>query len=216
MKRVAVVLSGCGVMDGTEINEAVITLLCLDQADAAYQCFAPNTNQYHVINHLIGEETDEKRNILVESARIARGDVKDLKEFKAADFDALIFPGGFGAAKNLCNFAIEGENCSVNEDVVKAVDQMHTASKPVGFICIAPAMIPKLYPPQTKLTIGNDAATAGKIEHMGGVHIQCPVTEIAIDPTHKVVSTPAYMLAQRLSEAHEGISKLVKEVLAMA
>lgn len=215
MKHIAVVLSGCGVMDGTEINEAVMTLLSLDQAGASYQCFAPNIEQAHVINHLTGQPAQEQRNVLVESARIARGQVKDLAAFQAKDFDALIFPGGFGAAKNLCSFAFAGVECQVNNDVAKAVQAMHALKKPVGFICIAPAMIPRLYPPKTQLTIGTDKDAAAKIQAMGGTHINCPVTEVAIDKVHKVVSTPAYMLAERLSEAHTGISKLVKEVLAL-
>lgn len=214
MKKVAVVLSGCGFMDGSEINEAVFTLLCLDKADAAYQCFAPDKNQYHVINHLTGEPTEETRNVLVESARIARGEVRPLSDFDAKDYDALLFPGGFGAAKNLCDFAFEGENCQVYPEITQAVHQMHAAKKPVGFICIAPAMIPKLYPQGAKSTIGTDRDTAAKITAMGGDHQDCAVTDIIVDDTHKVVSTPAYMLAERLSEAYTGIEKLVSKVLS--
>ncbi|MCS5709671.1 isoprenoid biosynthesis glyoxalase ElbB [Candidatus Berkiella cookevillensis] len=215
MKKIAVVLSGCGVMDGSEIGEAILTLLAIDKAGAQYQCFAPNIDQVHVINHLTQTEMPEKRNVLVEAARIARGEIKDLKEITASDFDAVIFPGGFGAAKNLCDFAFEGTHCHVNEGVSQLVAAMHAAQKPVGFICIAPAMIPKLYPTQTKLTIGTDKPTADKLSAMGGQHIACPVTDIVVDKTHKVVSTPAYMLANRISEAQLGIEKLVTEILAM-
>lgn len=216
MKKIAVILSGCGVMDGSEIGEAILTLLAIDKAGAKYQCFAPNIEQTHVINHLTQKEMPEKRNVLVEAARIARGDIKDLQEIIPSDFDAAIFPGGFGAAKNLCDFAFEGVQCTVNEAVSRLVAAMHTAKKPVGFICIAPAMIPKLYPAQTKLTIGTDQATADKLNEMGGQHISCPVTDIVVDKMQKVVSTPAYMLANRLSEAQAGIERLVTELLAMA
>lgn len=215
MKKIAVILSGCGVMDGSEISEAILTLLAIDKAGAQYQCFAPNIEQAHVINHLAQTEMPEKRNVLVEAARIARGEIKDLKEIIPNDFDAVIFPGGFGAAKNLCNFAFEETRCHVNEAVSQLVAAMHVAKRPVGFICIAPAMIPKLYPPQTKLTIGTDKLTADKLIAMGGQHIECPVTDIVVDKTHKVVSTPAYMLANRISEAQLGIEKLVTEILSM-
>ena len=215
MKKIAVVLSGCGVMDGSEINEAVLTLFSIEQNGATYQCFAPDMMQMHVINHLTGKETDEKRNVLVESARIARGNIKNLQALKVDDFDALIFPGGFGAAKNLCDFAIKGAECNIQPDVARAVTAMHEANKPVGFICIAPTMIPKLYPPKTKLTIGTEKEVAEKIVAMGGDHLACPVDAIAVDKTQKVVSTPAYMLAESLSEAYAGIQKLVQEVLAM-
>lgn len=215
MKKIAVVLSGCGVMDGSEINEAVLTLLCIEQSGAIYQCFAPDRMQMHVINHLTGKETDEKRNVLVESARIARGNIKDLSELKVDDFDGLIFPGGFGAAKNLCDFAIKGAECNIQPDVAQVVTAMHEANKPVGFICIAPTMIPKLYPPKTKLTIGTEKAVVEKIVAMGGDHLACPVDAIAVDKAQKVVSTPAYMLAESVSEAYAGIQKLVREILAM-
>lgn len=216
MKRVAIILSGCGVYDGTEITESVLTLLALEQADAQYQCFAPNMNQHHVIDHITGEEMPETRNVLVESARIARGEVQDLKLAKAQDFDALIIPGGFGAAKNLCDFAFSGENTQVHPEVARMVADMRQADKPLGFICIAPAMIPKLYPQNTQLSIGQDKETVAKIEKMGGVHINCLVQDIVIDKAHKVVSTPAYMLANSIIEAQQGITKLVAAVLNMS
>lgn len=215
MKNIAVVLSGCGVYDGAEINESVLTLLAIEEAGAHYQCFAPNCDQYHVINHLTGETENEKRNVLVEAARIARGNIQDLKQADVTEFDALIFPGGFGAAKNLCNFAFVGEKATVQPAVSQIIQEMQAANKPVGFICIAPAIIPKLYPEGTKLTIGDDAATAEKIEVMGGKHINCPVSDIVVDTQHKVVSTPAYMLANSILEAKQGIDKLVKSVLAL-
>ncbi len=214
MKNVAVILSGCGVFDGAEIHESVLTMLALEEQKANFQCFAPDKAQHHVINHLTGDEMPESRNILVESARIARGNVKPATELNAEDYDALIFPGGFGAAKNLCDFAIKGKDCEVEADTLKAAQSFVEAQKPIGFVCIAPAMIPKIVGSDIQLTIGNDEETAKQINAMGGKHINCNVNHIIIDETHKVVSTPAYMLAENLSQAAEGIRKLVSQVLA--
>lgn len=215
MTKVAVILSGCGVFDGAEIHESVLTLWALEQEGAEYQCFAPDIDQAHVINHLTGEEMPEKRNVLVESARIARGNIKPLADAKAEEFDALILPGGFGAAKNLCDFAFKGADCSVNDQVLAFCKAMAEAKKPIGFICIAPAMIPHVYGEGAKVTIGTDAETAAAIEKMGGQHVSCPVDEFVIDEERRVVSTPAYMLAGSISEAASGISKLVKQVVSM-
>lgn len=217
MKKVGVILSGCGVYDGAEIAESVITLLTLDRAGVQYECLAPNMEQMHVINHLTGEVVaGETRNVLVEAARIARGEVKDLAEAKGADYDALFLPGGFGAAKNLCDFAVKGADCTIHPEVERVCKEVAAAKKPIGFICIAPAMIPNIYGPGAKVTIGNDKGTASQIEAMGGNHIACPTDNFVVDENLKVVSTPAYMLAGRISEAAEGIEKLVQEVLRMA
>ena len=217
MKKVAVILSGCGVYDGSEIHEAVLTLLAIEQNDASYRCFAPNINQHHVINHLTGEVSeDEQRNVLVESARIARGDVEDLTELRTQDFDALLIPGGFGAAKNLCSFALDGENYQVNEQVLAACQAFAQANKPAGYMCIAPAMLPLIYPQGVQGTIGTDKGTAALIEAKGLVHNDCNVDDIVIDTNNKLVSTPAYMLATSMAEAASGINKLVKSVLLMA
>jgi len=214
-KKVAVILSGCGVYDGAEIHESVITLLRLDQRGAQVQCFAPNIAQLHVINHLTGEEMPESRNVLVESARIARGNVKDLREARAEDFDALIVPGGFGSAKNLSNFAVEGAGCSVQPQVLALAEAFAEAGKPVGLICISPALAAKIYGPGVTCTIGTDADTAAAVTKMGGTHEECLVTDIVEDTARKLVSTPAYMLAQNISEAASGINKLVDRVLEL-
>ena len=161
VKQVAVVLSGSGVYDGSEIHEAVMTLLAIDQQGAAYQCFAPDIMQHHVINHLTGEPSDEVRNVLVESARIARGNIKPLSQFNADEFDALIFPGGFGAAKNLSSFAFEGSDCVVDGGVTTAVEAMRSQGKPIGALCIAPAAMAKILP-GAKVTIGQDAANSAQ------------------------------------------------------
>ncbi len=214
-KKVAVILSGCGVYDGAEIHESVITLLRLDQRGAQVQCFAPNIAQLHVINHLTGEEMPESRNVLVESARIARGNVKDLGEADVNDFDALIVPGGFGAAKNLSSFAIDGPGCSVHPDVLALAEAFAEAGKPVGLICISPALAAKIYGPGVVCTIGNDADTAAAIVKMGGTHEECDVHDIVEDTARKLVTTPAYMLAQSISDAAGGIYKLVDRVLEL-
>ncbi|KJH76659.1 MULTISPECIES: isoprenoid biosynthesis glyoxalase ElbB [Pseudomonas] len=214
-KKIAVILSGCGVYDGAEVHESVITLLRLDQRGAQVQCFAPNISQLHVINHLTGEEMPESRNVLVESARIARGNIKDIREASVEDFDALIVPGGFGAAKNLSNFAIEGAGCTVQPDVLALTEAFAEAGKPVGLICISPALAAKIYGPGVTCTIGNDADTAAAMNKMGATHAECAVTDIVEDKARKLVSTPAYMLAQSISEAASGINKLVDRVLEL-
>lgn len=215
MKKAAIILSGCGVFDGSEIHEAVSALLALDQANVAYQCFAPNIDQSKVTNHLTQKEMSEKRNVLVEAARIARGDIKDIKEANVDDFDCAIYPGGFGAAVNLSDFAKKGADMTVNPDVLEFSQAMKAAKKPQGFICISPAMISKIYGPGVSQTIGTDKETAQAIEAMGGKHINCSVSETIIDQENKVVSTPAYMLAQRISETYNGVKQLVSDTLAM-
>ena len=217
-KKVGVVLSGSGVYDGSEIHEAVLTLLALDQAGAQVVCMAPNTSQYHVIDHLSGKEAEgEARNVLTEAARIARGEIMDMKEVSTADLDALIFPGGFGAAKNLCDFAVKGKDCTVNAEGERLIEEMHAAKKPIGFICIAPVIAARVlgaYHPM--LTIGSDEATAGTIEAMGGKHVARAVDEIAVDEDNRIVSTPAYMLGSSISHVASGIEKLVLKILEMA
>lgn len=217
MAKVAVVLSGCGVYDGAEINEAVLTLLSLEQQGASYQCFAPDRDQLHVVNHLTGEvAAGESRNILVEAARIARGNIKPLAEADPAEFDALVVPGGFGAAKNLCDFAVAGAGMQVQADFLEVARGFHSAGKPIGLICIAPVMAAAICGEGTRCTVGNDAEVAAAIAALGGEHVECPVTEARVDTAKKMVTTPAYMLAGKVSEAYSGISDCVKQVLALA
>jgi enhancing lycopene biosynthesis protein 2 len=217
-KKVAVVLAGCGVYDGAEIHEAVITLLALDRAGAEIVCAAPNVEQAHVVNHLTGEvAAGEKRNVLVESARIARGAIVDLAKLDAASVDAAIFPGGYGAAKNLCTWAFTQDACEVNPDVARLVRDLHAAKKPLGFVCIAPVLAAKVLGAEhPQLTIGTDADTAASIGRLGGQHVACPVREMTVDRERRIVSTPAYMLAGRVSEAADGIEKLVRAVLELS
>jgi enhancing lycopene biosynthesis protein 2 len=213
--KVGVILAGCGVYDGAEIHEVVITLLALDRAGVETVCMAPNVHQAHVINHLTGEvAAGESRNVLVEAARIARGQVRDLATVDAAELDALIIPGGFGAAKNLCDFAFKGAECAVNPEVARVVRAVHAAGKPIGAMCIAPAILASLLGAENpRLTIGNDAATAGALVTMGAQHVDCPTSATVYDSQHKLVTTPAYMLAGWIAEAAVGIEKLVAEVL---
>lgn len=215
-KKVAVILSGCGVYDGAEIHESVLTLLRLDQRGAVVQCFAPNVTQLHVVDHYSGDEMDETRNVLVESARIARGQIKDVKELHVGDFDAVILPGGFGVAKNLSDFVVSGANCSVQADVLSATQAFVKAGKPVGLMCIAPALAAKIFGAGVICTIGKDHDTAAALVQMGAEHHECEVSDIVEDAQHKLVTTPAYMLAQSISEAAAGINKLVDRVLELS
>jgi enhancing lycopene biosynthesis protein 2 len=214
--KVAVVLSGCGVFDGAEIHESVITLLALSCAGVTYQCMAPNINQTHVINHLTGQIAEnETRNVLVESARIARGEIIDIAAANPQDYAAAFFPGGFGVAKNLSDFAFHGSECQVQPDVLRFAKAIAAANKPACYICIAPAIIPRIYGANAKLSIGNDQKTAQAIEAMGGEHVDCPAQEFVVDAKHKLVSTPGYMLAQNIAEAAAGIEAAVLATLGM-
>lgn len=218
MQKVGVVLSGCGVFDGSEIHEAVCAMLALDQAGVEYQCLAPNAPQLHVIDHSQGKPVPgETRNILVESARIARGKIQELGAVKVGEYDAFIFPGGFGAAKNLCSFAVDGADCVVQPDVARIIREAHAAGKPLCFICIAPVIAAKVLGAATgvKLTIGDEKETATAINHMGASHITCPVREAMVDQQHKVVSTPAYMKAGAISEVYDGVKSAVAETLRL-
>lgn len=217
-KKVGVILSGCGVFDGAEIHESVITMLALDRAGAEMVLCAPNRDQMHVVNHLTGEVVEgERRNVLVESARIARGALRDVAEVREDELDALILPGGFGAAKNLCTFAVAGADCEVDEGVADLVRAVHAQGKPVAAVCIAPALLAKvLGEAHPTVTIGNDADTAEAIESLGATHVACPVTEFVVDEERKIITSPAYMLAQSMSEAAEGIEKTVRELLRLA
>jgi len=214
-KKIAVLLSGCGVFDGSEIHETVITLLRLSQRGAQVQCVAPNIAQTEVINHLTGQPMAQSRNVLEESARIARGDIQGLNEANSSTLDALIIPGGFGAAKNLSNFASAGADCQVQADVLAFVQGFAKAGKPIGLICISPTLAVAIYGKDVICTIGNDENTATALEKMGAKHQPCAVGDIVYDEQHNLVSTPAYMLANSISEAAEGINKLVDKVLEL-
>ncbi len=212
MKKFAVILSGSGVYDGSEIHEATLTMLAIMKNGAGYEIFAPNIPQHHVINHLTGEEMDETRNVLVESARIARGKIKDLKAYDPADFDALIMPGGFGAAKNLSDFAFKGAGCEVNPDVEKAVAATHKAGKPIGALCIAPVILAKVIQ-RSRLTIGDDEGTASAVEQLGATHEKTTHGEVVYDAANNLFTTPCYMLDANIVQIDEGASNVVKAML---
>lgn len=214
MSKIAVLLSGCGVFDGSEIYEATLTLLRLDHNGVEYQCLAPDVDQMHVINHLTGEEMPgERRNVLIEAARLARGEILSLADANPADYDALILPGGFGAAKNLSNFAMKGPEATVLPEVLSFARGFIDAGKPVGLVCIAPALAPLIFGEGVRCTIGNDPDTAAAVSAMGGQHLECPVNDTVVDEDRRLITTPAYMLAGNISEAAAGIFKLVDQIV---
>ena len=213
-KKIAVILSGCGHQDGAEIHEATLTLWAIHKHGANYQCFAPDVKQHHVLNHITGQEMAEQRNVLIESARIARGNILDLAEFNCDTVDGLVIPGGFGAAKNLCTYAFDGPDCSVNKDVERAVKTMHTAGKPIGALCIAPVILARLLG-NVKLTIGQDETTAENLTRMGSRHTTTLQGEITVDTDNKLVTTPCYMLDSRVDQIGQGADKLVKALLEL-
>lgn len=219
MKTVAVILAGCGYLDGAEIREAVLTLLALENEQVSYRMFAPDKTQHHVVNHLAGEPVaDEQRNILQESARIARGDISDMMQLNVDDFDALVMPGGFGVAKNLSTFAFDGSQATIDEHLLKVVKQFYQANKPIGAICIAPAIVAlALGENKPTLTIGNDQATADELEKLGAVHQPCETVDCVLDSAHKIITSPAYMDDKaKLADVFAGISKLVHELVKLA
>lgn len=218
MAKIGVILSGCGVYDGSEIHETVITLLALNRAGAEVISMAPDMEQA-VVNHLTGETVEgASRNVLEESARLVRGDILDIAKVNATDLDALFIPGGFGAAKNLCDFAAKGPDCTVHPEVARLIKDIVTAKKPLAAVCIAPALIAKVLGDSRKspqITIGTDEGTAEALSSMGASHLSCPVNEFVIDKENKVITSPAYMLAGNISEAAEGIEKTVNALMEM-
>lgn len=214
MKKFAVILAGSGVFDGAEIHEATLTLLAIKKQGADYEIFAPDIPQHHVINHLTGEEMHEKRNVLVESARVARGNIKSLSQFNQDHFDAIILPGGFGVAKNLCTWAFEGDDCIVNPDVERAITVMYAAKKPIGAMCIAPVILGKLFS-GTNLTTGDDKASADFIKKMGSGYTKTTHGEVVIDKSRKIFTTPCYMLDADIVQIADGTENIVREMLKM-
>jgi len=217
--KVGVVLSGCGVYDGSEVHEAVLALLALDRLGATAVCMAPNVEQESVVNHRTGKLEEATRNVLDEAARIARGKIQDVAKVKAADLDALILPGGFGASKNLSNFAVAGSRAKVEPNVARLLREMHKARKPIAAFCIAPTVVAAALRDERahpKLTVGSDEKTARALEEMGAKHIVCPVEEFRVDEEQRIVSSPAYMYDARISEVAVGIDRAVKELVRLA
>lgn len=213
-KSIAVILSGCGNRDGAEIHESTLTLWAIHRHGAEYQCYAPDIAQHHVINHLTGMEMNESRNVLVESARIARGQIRDLATFQVEAHDGLVIPGGSGAAKNLSSFAFDGPDCQIHPDVKRAVQSMAQAGKPIGALCIAPTLLARILPGIT-ITTGQDPATAEAITAMGSQHQPTLHGEIIIDHVHKIVTTPCYMLDSRVDQIGDGADHLIAALLEL-
>lgn len=214
MKKFAVVLSGCGVFDGSEIHEATLSLLAIAKKGCSYVVFAPDIEQHHVINHISGEEMDETRNVLVESARIARGNIHELKKFRAEEFDGLLFPGGFGAAKNLSSWAFDGAAASVLPEVETAIRHMVDLKKPVGALCISPVILARIFG-EVDLTIGGDESTIDALESLGANHVYTNHGEVVIDEEHKLFSTPCYMLEASIDQIAEGANNIVDAMIKM-
>jgi enhancing lycopene biosynthesis protein 2 len=215
MKKIAIVLAGSGVYDGAEIHEATLTMLAIARNGAQYQCFAPDINQAHVVNHLTGEEMPETRNVLVEAARIARGKIKPLSEYRAKEYDALVFPGGFGVAKNLFTYAFDGTNCTVNPEVERAIKSTVIEEKPIGALCISPVLIAKVLV-DVEVTIGNEDAASSAIETFGATHVEKTHGEIVYDEKYKLVTTPCYMLDATIDQIAVGAENVVKKILEIS
>jgi enhancing lycopene biosynthesis protein 2 len=215
-KRVGVLLSGCGNQDGSEIHESVLTLLALDRAGVQALCMAPDMPQAKVMDHTTKEPMDQTRSVLVEAGRIARGDIRDVAEVKEAQLDALVLPGGFGAALNLCTFGEDGPECDVQPQVRRLIEEMHAAKKPIVAICIAPVVVARvLGPKKVKVTIGTDGFTSAQVERTGARHESCQVGACVVDADHKVITTPAYMLGKRITEVAAGIDAAIHELSKM-
>ncbi|NWI53266.1 GAL3A protein, partial [Calyptomena viridis] len=222
-KRVAVLLAGCGVYDGSEIHEASAVLVHLSREGAQAEVFAPNIPQMHVVDHVKGQPMPEQRNVLVESARIARGDIKDLAQLDVKGMDALIIPGGFGVAKNLSTWATQGKDCSISREVEDVLREFHAAHKPIGLCCISPVLAAKLFP-GCEVTVGHDteceqwpyAKTAESMKELGCKHINKHVTEIHVDTRNKLVTTSAFMCNAPIHDIHDGIGNMVREVVRLA
>ncbi|WP_299002488.1 isoprenoid biosynthesis glyoxalase ElbB [uncultured Shewanella sp.] len=216
MTKIAILLSGCGVYDGSEIHESVLTMLELERWGIKYQCFAPDIMQMHVVDHLTGEVDDNaERRVLAESARIARGNILACDKLNIDEFDALVIPGGFGAAKNLCDFAINGAKHEIAPQVKDFICHFSENRKPIGFMCISPVMIPKIFGENAIGTIGADVETATAFNQMGGQHQKAAVDEVVVDEVNNIASTPAYMLAENISQVHSSIAALIKQVAKM-
>lgn len=223
MAKVGVLLSGCGVLDGSEVYESVLTILALERAGADVAAVAPDIDMSEVINHYrgtdvrTGEAGGPARSVLGQSARIVRGKITSLTEVSAHDFDALIIPGGYGVVKNLCTFANDGTDAHVEENVRRIIVEMVSLGKPIGAICIAPVLVALCVGERApSLTVGNDAKIAVALQRLGATHTETTVDEIHVDEKLRIVSTPAFMLANHAIEAEAGINKLVNKVLELA
>ncbi len=212
MKKFAIILAGCGVKDGSEIHEAVMSMYAVMKNGAEYHIFAPDIAQHHVVNHFTGAEMHETRNVLFESARIARGMIKPLSDLEMRDFDALLFPGGFGVAKNLCTYAFKGAACTVNQEIARVIKEAVSLSKAVGALCISPVLLAGIIDDVT-ITVGPDEGDAQNVKAMGAHHIVTKPGEVIIDEKHRLFSTPCYQLPSTIVQIAEGADNIVKAML---
>jgi enhancing lycopene biosynthesis protein 2 len=217
MKKVAVILSGCGYLDGAEITEAISTLVAIGQNGAEYKVFAPNKDVPET-NHLTNKATGQTRNVIQEAARIARGDIQPLENLKSQDFDALAFPGGFGAALHLCNFAEKGSSGEIDPQVKRVVNEFHDNGKPIAAVCISPAIMALAFGNKgVNITIGDDQGTASELEKTGAKHSNCDVERFVVDTANKIITSPAYMDGSaKPHQIFEGVSGAIKELIKMA
>lgn len=214
MARVGFILSGCGYLDGSEIHEAVVSLLALEESGAKVRALAPRKSQRKVVDHFRGDDVVDTRNVFTESARLVRGEIEHVGDVAASDFDALVLPGGFGAALNLSDFAEKGADMTVDPDVEQLLRAVHGEGKPIGALCIAPVLLAKLFGHRkARITIGNDKEIAATLESFGAQHVDCGTDECVVDEPNRFVTTPAYMLAGRVAEIHPGVRKTVEKVL---
>lgn len=211
MSKVCVIISGAGHLDGAELRESIFTLLALDQKNISVDVFAPDMDQYHVINHLTGQEMNEKRNVLVEAARVTRGKISPLNDLVADNYDALVMPGGFGAAKNLSSFAFEGAGAYINEKVLDLINTFHSTQKPICALCISPALLAlALKDKNIEITVGSDEETIATLEELGATHIKKSITDFHYDETNKLITSAAYMYGTgKLSNIFEGINAAI-------
>jgi len=214
MAKFAVILSGCGVFDGSEIHEATLTLLALARYGVEYDIYAPNVDQHHVLNHITGEEMEQKRNVLVESARIARGNISDLNHLDVKEYDGVVFPGGFGVAKNLCTYAFKGVEMDVLPQIEEVVKKAYAEKIPLGGICISPVMLAKVIG-KGMMTVGNSEETGSHLESMGAEFSPQDSVDICVDEENKIVTAPAYMNDASILEVSVGIEKLVKAMISL-
>ncbi|MBN1113603.1 MAG: isoprenoid biosynthesis glyoxalase ElbB [Bacteroidales bacterium] len=211
-KQFAVILAGCGSQDGSEIHEATMTLLAIDLAGAQYSIFAPDKNQHHVINHINGKEIDQERNVLVESARIARGKIDSLDKLDASKYDALIIPGGYGAAKNLCDYAFKGPLMEVDTLVAEKITDFKNSKKPIGALCIAPMIISKLFP-GSHVTLGQNNESVTHAEMLGAVHENTNNGEVIHDTENNIFTNPCYMLKASIGDIYRGAQNVVNKIM---
>ncbi len=224
--KIGVLLSGNGVYDGSEIHESVLTLLAIDENRGQALCFAPNINQHHVVNHLSGNEMNEQRNVLIEAARIARGAITDLAEVTSASLDALVVPGGFGAAKNLTKWAFSGPEGEINQQVKRIITEMVQSKKPIVGLCMGPTVIAKALEDtglKQHLTVGTtketspyeiDAISAG-MEKIGAVVEMKTIKEISIDVENRIISAPCYMMEGSITDVRDNIKQAIDELFEM-